>query len=238
MLQSTIINAFVSQSGQTYQVINNDDPLFINIRPRPFPNSNTIAQSHVALNKMKTLYGAIDSVIKSVIADQNFQRYFDTNKNIDPGSYPYTKQKTIIIKENNSYASENNLDFFYNMISDNTILQRFYTNNNPVTYCSNPPQINGLHTVTKTTVDLIVPNNNTSSQSNPNIYSTISNYGINFNAMQYYKPDANLYECEKMFATYAGGIVPMAYCLNYINNNATPQELETSGILTMFPKLF
>lgn len=239
MLQSTLLNAFGNQSGQTYQVMNTNDPLFINIRPRPFPNSDTGALPPDAMTKMRTLYGAVDSAIQSVRADTNLRRYFDTNQDIDLRLHTYTQaqNKVFIVKENNSYATTNNMDFFHNLTSDGDILQRFYTNN--INSNTNPPQIIGLHDITnKLTVDLIVPNNNISSQSNPNIYSTISNYGINFNAMQYYKPDANLYECEKMFATYAGGIVPMAYCLNYINNNATPQQLETSGILTMFPKIF
>jgi len=236
MLQSTLINAFGNQSGQTYQVMNASDPLFINIRPRPFPNSDTIAPPPDAMTKMRTLYGAIDSVIQSVRADPNLQRYFNTTSNIDPGSYPYTQNKMIIVKENNSYATTNNMDFFHNMTSDGDILQRFYSQKNTIDPYR--PLINGNNTVNKNRIDLLVPNNNVSSQSNPNIYSAISNYGINFNAMQYYKPDTNLYECEKMFATYAGGVVPMAYCLNYINNNATPQDLETSGILTMFPKIF
>jgi len=236
MLQSTLVNAFGNQSGQTYQVMNTSDPLFINIRPRPFPNSDITTPLPDTLTKMRTLYGAIDSAIYAIYYDPNLQRYFNKTENIDPVSYPYTPNKLIIVKENNSYATTNHLDFFHNMNSDSDILQHFYTQIN--TNDPYRPSINGNNTVTKTRIDLLVPNNNVSSQSNPNIYSAISNYGINFNAMQYYKPDANLYECEKMFATYAGGIVPMAYCLNYINNNATPQQLETSGILTMFPSLF
>lgn len=235
MLQSTILNAFGNQSGQTYQVMNTNDPLFINIRPRPFPNSDTGALPPDAMTKMRTLYGAIDNAIDAIYSDTNLRRYFDTRENIDPGSYPYTPNKMIIIKENNSFDGGMR-SYFHNMNSDSDIMQHFYTQIN--TNDPYRPSINGNNTVTKTRIDLLVPNNNTSSQSNPNIYSAISNYGINFNAMQYYKPDANLYECEKLFATYAGGIVPMAYCLNYINNNATPQQLKTSGILTMFPSLF
>jgi hypothetical protein len=238
MLESTLINAFGNQSGQTYPVTNTSDPLFINIRPRPFLYSDTkVNPSPNALTNLTSLYAAIDGAIQYVKNEPNFSRYFTEGKKA-PDSHLYTRNEVIIIKENNSYADQHGMNFFHNMTSDGTISQRFYTQTNSDHYTTNPPRVNGNQTVTKHTVDLIVPNTNTSSQSNPNVYSTISNYGINFNALQYYNPDANLYECEKMFQTYGGGIVPMAYCLNYINNNATPRDLEQTGLLTMWPSWF
>jgi len=238
MLESTLINAFGNQSGQTYSVTNTSDPLFINIRPRPFLYSDTAkAPSANAVTNLKTLHTAIDNAIRSVKAEPNLSRYF-VDRDVDPRSYPYTPNKVIIIKENISYPNENIPNFFHNITSDGDISQRFYTHVNTNNYTTTPPQTSGNQRVTKTTLDLVVPNTNASSQSNPNIYSSILNYGINFNALQYYNPDANLYECEKMFATYGGGIVPMAYCLNYISNNATPDDLDRSGILTIIPSWF
>ena len=236
ILESTLINAFGNQSGQIYQIMNTNDPLFINIRPRPFLHSDTSNPSPNALANMKTLYGAIDSAIQSVKADPNLSSYFynhhvDTNTSINS-----IFSKVVIIMEN---PFDNKYKFYNDMISNGDgIHQRTYGHLIKYDTDVQKPIITGNDSTDTTSLNMIVPNNNAYNQSNPNIYTAISNYGINFNAMQYYNPDANLYECEKMFKTYAGGVVPMAYCLNYINNNATPKDLETSGILTMFPSLF
>jgi hypothetical protein len=238
VLQSTLLNAFGNQSGQTYQVMNTNDPLFINIRPRPFPNSDVQKQPQDALTKLRTLHDAINNTILSVKADPNLSRYFMSTRVTNNSKFSEIQGKVIILRED--LHMDTTYNFFYNSISNGSDIHHI-TYGQLYKYDTEgvfKPIITGNQTTNCDKLTTIMPNNNMSSQSNPNIYSTISNYGINFNAMQYYKPDANLYECEKMFATYAGGIVPMAYCLNYINNNATPQQLETSGILTMFPSLF
>ena len=69
---------------------------------------------------------------------------------------------------------------------------------------------------------------------NPNIYSSIKNYGIQVNLMQYYVNDMELMKNESIFQLYKAGIMPIPNCLSYINNYSTSDDFKN----TIFPKLF
>jgi hypothetical protein len=84
----------------------------------------------------------------------------------------------------------------------------------------------------------IAPDTNNTFQNNPNIYSSIFNYGNQITMMQYYVMDQELIENEKIFKTYNASFVPMAYCLKYIENYAVPDDLKGSDFYSTFPTLF
>ena len=84
----------------------------------------------------------------------------------------------------------------------------------------------------------ISPDFNKMGQNNPNVFSSIFNYGNQITAMQYYKKDQELIENEKMFKVYNGSYVPMAYCLSYVQKYAVPDDLKGTNFFTAIPTLF
>lgn len=85
----------------------------------------------------------------------------------------------------------------------------------PTMYKASPPKQVGKNKTNKTTLDILVPQNNNSSQGNPNIFDSIGKYGINVNLMQYYKEDNYLLNNELMFKHYNTGIIPLATAIGY-----------------------
>jgi hypothetical protein len=124
------------------------------------------------------------------------------------------------------------------MTSGNDILINEYSHININQYkAKNTPKQKGESTTDKTVFDMSIPDmaiiSSSSIPANPNIYSSIKNYGIQVNLMQYYVNDMELMKNESMFQLYKAGITPMTNCLSYINNYSTSDDFNT-----IFPKLF
>ena len=126
---------------------------------------------------------------------------------------------------------------FYNSLSNTVMMTKgTYLEMDPNSFIATPPKSTGSMTTDSNTFHMVLPNNNTSSQSNVNVFSSIQDYGVQITAFQYYVADQNLMEYEKLFKTYGFAFVPMSFCLSYIQNYAMPEDLKKSGILTILPK--
>ena len=114
------------------------------------------------------------------------------------------------------------------------IMRTFYSQINPSQYKAKPPKQLTVTTTNMDTFNILMADDNAFSiPSNPNIFSSIKNYGIQVNMMQYYVNDMNLLKCENMFQSYSGGIIPMTNALSYIDNYG-----DDTGNNIVFPELF
>jgi hypothetical protein len=111
------------------------------------------------------------------------------------------------------------------MVVGQDFSQKDYSTIDLSKFYASPPNPLSYTTTDSKLLTQIVPVNHKRSQTNPNIYSSIKNYGNQITMMQYYVYDTNLINHEQMFKQYNGGIVPMTYCLTYISNYAKPNDL-------------
>lgn len=240
LLKSAISGAFINHTGDSYYTTNRDDPLFIHLRLK------------TEKNKIGDLYKDVQSALSGLYTDSTYSDYFFTRPwgdNYIKGNTKLSEltNKMIIIFENNymyklplsNMVSPTSTDGnFYNAISNSDTIQKsFYNELNPAKFIASPPKIANPMTVTFKTnskMSMVAPENNKKTQTNPNLFSSIQNYGNQITLFQYHVNDTQLIENEQMFKTYGTSIVPMAYCLSYTNNYASPEDIEQ----TVFPSLF
>lgn len=232
LLKSTISGAFINHTGETYYTTNRDDPLFINLRLK------------TGVADRQKLYDSVQSALSSLYTDSTYSDYFFTRSLRDNYVTGNTrlrelKKKMIIIFENNSMMPSNlqlsnhespTSGNFYNAVSNSDTIQKsFYNELNPAKFIASPPKAATAMTVTfkqNSKMTIVVPENNKQTQTNPNLFSSIQNYGNQITLFQYHINDTQLIENEQIFKTYGTSIVPMSYCLNYINNYASPEDIQ------------
>lgn len=241
LLKTTLSSAFTSQSGQTYTTTNTSDPLFINLRLK------------TAEADRMNLFNSVQSALQSVYSSGYSNYFYASKRNKYVTGDTLLKDvfgKVIFIFENNSitptpFSLSNNSSptsgKFYNMISNSdTISKSFYGQLDPSRFIARPPTVAFGNTVkfsNDSKFTMVVPDNNMTKQPNPNLFSSIQNYGNQVTLFEYYVTDAQLVEYEKLFKTYNTAFIPMAYCLNYINNYALPKDIQP-GTNTVFANLF
>jgi hypothetical protein len=225
IFKSSLANAFTRQSGDKYVCPNPNDPLFIHIRIK------------TSEDKKSKLYEMIQSDIQSIY-NSGYSSYFfvkTTNDNIESiqigGKSLLTNimQKVILIFD---YVPTEKIGSYHNMTSDSKQLMKYtYDELNTFKYKATPPKRLNSDTTTVDKFKMAIPDSNRSSQPNPNIFSTIKDYGIQITLMQYYVSDMELIKSETIFQYYSAGIVPMSSMLHYISNNGS---IDTS----VAPKIF
>jgi len=241
LLKTTLSSAFTSQSGQTYTTTNTSDPLFINLRLK------------TAEADRMNLFNSVQSALKTVYSSGYSNYFYESKTNKYVTGDTLLKDvfgKVIFIFENNSvtptpFSLSNNSSptsgKFYNMISNSdTISKSFYGQLDPSRFIARPPKVASPNTVkfsNDSKFTMVVPDNNMTKQPNPNLFSSIQNYGNQVTLFEYYVTDAQLVEYENLFKTYNTAFIPMAYCLNYINNYALPKDIQP-GTNTVFANLF
>jgi hypothetical protein len=234
ILNTVVSSAFITNNSG-YIVTNPKDPLFIHIRMNTEPSN------------MDNLYKKIQSdiAIASKDYDSNTDPHFMTipNKKITGNTViSAINSKVVFVFYNyNPIDNENESNkYYHNMTSGTDILINEYSHIDINKYKANnrPKQITET-TTNKTIFDMCIPDmaitSSSSIPANPNIYSSIKNYGIQVNLMQYYVVDMELMNNEIIFQLYKAGIMPVPNCLSYINNYATSDNNFKSVI---FPKLF
>lgn len=228
ILKSTINYAFINSNSNLYKVTNLNDPLFINIRMKTSPED------------IKTLFDSIQNIIAGISKNINYQKYFTDNKIDENTILNSILGKVIIVFENNDLI--NLMGKQYNMISNSDKLTKStYKQINVERYLACPPKRATDYIVKfncEHTFNQVVPDNYLSSQNNPNIFVSIKDYGNQVNMFQYYKNDIYLIEYENIFKNYNSAFVPMAYCLSYIDNYATPSKLGNAVFPNIIGQLF
>ena len=232
LLKSAISGAFINHTGETYYTTNRDDPLFIHLRLK------------TGITDRQKLYDSVQTALSSLYTNSTYSDYFFRRPWGDNYISGYTRlselrKKMIIIFENNSMMPSNfplsnsespTSGNFYNAISNSDTIQKsFYSELNPAKFIANPPKVATAMTVTfqnNSKLRMVVPENNKQTQTNPNLFSSIQNYGNQITLFQYHVNDTQLIENEQMFKTYGTSIVPMSYCLSYINNYASPEDIQ------------
>lgn len=199
ILKAALSNGLVKQSGEQYECPNVEDPLFIQLRMKT-DSSNKEA-----------LYRKVQEVIMNTF-HSGYEKYFITDGTRIDGNTPYSvlKGKAIVVVNDDEYKY-----LLFNNIVCNTKALQTTSYDKLESAEKRPPKI--IDTAKTNVNDFTVVNaaKNKSSQSNPNILSSISNYGNQINLMQYYVRDTNLLIGENMFSTYGFGMVPIAYCIGY-----------------------
>lgn len=218
MLKDTIDSAFATFTSKQYKTTNINDPLFIQIR------MNTDDPSK--------LYKMIQDSISTVISNYNNPDII-YNKSVNRTTVINNILSKVIFVFD--YEPKTGKGKYHHMTSNTQdIMRTFYSQINPSKYKANPPKQLTITTTNTYSFNILQPDDNQSSiTSNPNIFSSIKNYGIQVNMMQYYINDMNLLKCENMFQSYSGAIIPMTNALSYIDNYGD----DTSDNI-IFPQLF
>lgn len=218
ILDTTLTTAFTKQPSSKYMVTNTEDPLIINIRLKA--NKDNI------LNLLKIVNDSIANVLYNKYANHYINEKITGNT-----LFNTIKNKLIVVYDSTLFIENSLLDritnsnLFYNMIGNSknlfksTYNEIIPTNN----YKKTPPKIISSTEVklfnNSSSLQYVLPENSKSSQPNPDIYSSIKNYGNQITLFQYYVMDNPLIYNEQMFQTYKSAFVPMSNCLTYIDNN-------------------
>jgi hypothetical protein len=201
--------------GTTTGVPNYKDPLFIYL--------DVIA----AKEKKLDIYGKLKNII-SAIRDKPI------NKKINPNTSMFILNGKVVFIVNQE-PEISALGGYANLTVGGNIIEHAYNEMDPTMYKAKPPKMVGKNKTNKTTFDVLVPQNNNSSQSNPNIFDSIGRYGVNVSLMQYYKEDNYLLNNELMFKHYNTGIVPMATAIGYTKIYGLEKKDAIKG--PVFPKM-
>lgn len=222
IFESTINKAFIKSSSSIYEIININDPLFINIRLK------------TSKEDIPTLFQSIQRTINSVSKKPMYSRYFTETKINGNTILSSINGKVIIIFEKNEFIDISSKNNKYNMISNSEDLTKStYEKIDPNKFIACPPKILSDSKVVFNcdhTFNMVVPENYKSSQSNPEIFTSIKEYGNNITLFQYYNSDNYLLENEYMFQKSNSAFIPLSYCLTYINNREKPSK-------SVFPNL-
>jgi len=232
-------NQFAGQNiGINYSVGNIGDPLFIQIRM----NSSTPRE-----NKIKLL-SAIQKTVDSLMSNLSYSMYLSNPNGENPlfsrnTRFSATKtpvfleqllSKVVFVVENDSDVMNINATFYDNFLSQYNVIflnegiinaQTDYLQINTSTNKASPPTIikatdadGNMRSMTDTKVmQTVVPSKN--GEPNPNINTSIFNFGNQINLVQYYVPDVsgygNLLRAEKLFDTLGYAFVPLSSAISY-----------------------
>ncbi len=212
---SNVIQTAIA-TGTTTGVPNHKDPLFIYL--------DVVA----AKEKKLDIYGKLKNIISKI---DNTKKI---TKKINPNTSMFILNgKAIFIVNQEPEISA--LGGYANLTVGGNIIEHTYNEMEPTMYKAKPPKMVGKNKTNKTTFDVLVPQNNNSSQSNPNIFDSIGRYGVNVSLMQYYKEDNYLLNNELMFKHYNTGIVPMATAIGYTKIYGLEKKDAIKG--PVFPKM-
>lgn len=219
MLKTVLDNGFVTKMSEENQVKNPEDPLFIQIRLKA--DSATKPQ----------LFDKLQQILQRQLEDSPYS-YKSKQVSRFTKLSQITKKLIVVFDSDDYYYVRKdgfNSSDIVNMLSNSESLKRIkYSEINTNKYKLVPPK-----TLTETTTDVadfkvLVPDNDVKDiQTNPNPFIAIKSYGIQIVANQYYVPDEHIINTETMFSSRNGGIVPMSYCLSYINVTAEPSQTVT-----------
>lgn len=227
MLQATLMHAF--SGGSRYKVSNTGDPLFINLRMK---TSN---------DNIENLYILIQDILKSTRENPQYSKYFSDTSTVNGETVIGKWMGKVVIAIESHFllpTISTTIKKYNNMVSNSDNLNKsYYMQLDVAKYHGCPPKSHADNRVLfecKHGFNMVSPDFNVTKQHNPNVYSSIFNYGNQITLMQYYVIDQELIEHEKMFKTYNGSFVPMSHCLKYIDNYAVPEDL----VQHPFPSLF
>lgn len=206
--------SMLASSAFTPPTPNVKDPLFIHLRIKPGSKDNLyklIAKSIDSTLKRKLYTGKVtqNTRIKElegkiiIIVDKTINRNYAEDAKCSPGENDCYDLNTFINLESGS----DNL--FINTY--NELLNLTYDNIRVEDKCS-------LCTSTKN-MKMVIPNTINSNTNNPDIDDFILNYGSQFVLYKFYSKDNELEKYEKMFNDNKGGIIPLAYTIDYLKKN-------------------
>ena len=66
---------------------------------------------------------------------------------------------------------------------------------------------------------IVLPDSININTNNPNIDEFVTNYGSQFTMYKFYSKDEGLEEYENMFDENKGGVLPLAFTLDYLKQN-------------------
>ncbi len=212
---SNVIQTAIA-TGTTTGVPNYKDPLFIYL--------DVVAPK----DKKQEIYGKLKNIISKI---DNTKKI---TKKINPNTSMFILNgKAIFIVNQEPEISA--LGEYANLTVGGNIIEHTYNEMDPTMYKAKPPKMVGKNKTNKTTFDVLVPQNNNSSQSNPNIFDSIGRYGVNVSLMQYYKEDHYLLNNELMFKHYNTGIITMASAIGYAKIYGLEKKDAIKG--PVFPKM-
>jgi hypothetical protein len=207
ILQCTLDAAFRLNSGSKYPIPNTSDPLFINIRC-----SQSTYDSYV-----------YPLVLQKLMSDDNYKSYLDcsgTNFTDYNASSPPLQDKVISTLKNKAiilFCSTDNID------PTSTKSNYSYNFTSAKTYSSiisnKPSQENSLTMVLSdpTYLDQIIPN--------PDVFTSIKDWGYNVTCISYYNYYKNAYltqnerKYENMFIDFNYSFIPMSSLKSYISTH-------------------
>lgn len=219
MLSTVLDNAFVNKMGDDYSVKNPKDPLFVHIRMRT-EESNKPA-----------LFEKIQETLRTYLANSSYS-YGDKTVSRFTKLSQITEKLIVVVDSDDYYLvrqKKPNTTDYVNMLSNSETLKRF-------TFAEMNKRENKIATIvppktlTELTTDvsdfkMTVPDNDIRGyQANPNPYTAMKLYGCQVIMNQYYAVDDNLLNIENMFNERGYGIIPLSYCLSYINVVADPEQ--------------
>jgi hypothetical protein len=209
ILQCTLDAAFRSNSGSKYPITNMNDPLFINIRC----SQSTYDESVYPL------------VLKKLMTDDNYKSYLDFNS----GTTNFTdynasgsplqdkpistlKNKAIILfcSTDNIYPTSTKSNYSYKIDDAKTyssIISKKPSQENSLTMVLSDP----------TYLDQIIPN--------PDVFTSIKDWGYNVTCISYYNYYKNAYltqnerKYENMFIDFNYSFIPMSSLKSYISTH-------------------
>lgn len=204
-----VTNAFVQPTP------NVKDPLFIHLRIKSKDDNQQL---------YRLIAKSIDSVLKDKLYSGNVTK--DTFMKDIMGKIVIIIDKTITrnyIKISECEADEKDCYDLKNFVnlesgSDNLFLHK-YTELLNLSYdhirvedkCSLCTSTENMRLVTPDTINM--------NSKNPDIDDFILNYGSQFVLYKFYSKDENLEKYEKMFDDNKGGIIPLAYTIDYLKKN-------------------
>jgi len=206
--------SMIASNAFTAPTPNVKDPLFIHLRIKS-DSDNTlyklIAKSIDSTLNRKLYTGKVtkDTRIKElegkiiIIVDKTINRNYVENAKCEPLENDCYDLNTYVSLESGSD------DLFLNTYSE--LLGLSYDNIRVEDKCK-------LCTSTKN-MKMTLPNTINTNTQNPEIDDFILNYGSQFVLYKFYSKDEGLENYEKMFDDNKGGIIPLAYTIDYLKKN-------------------
>jgi len=204
-----VSNAFVQPTP------NVKDPLFIHLRIKSKPGSNK-------------LYRLIAKSIDSTLRDKLYNGSITKNTNMSDimGKIVIIVDKTLNREYKQISSCSPSEKGCYNLNkyvklesgSDLLFLHRY---NELLNLSQDIIRVEDkCHICTSTTnMRMVLPDTINKNTKNPNIDEFILNYGSQFVLYKFYSKDEELEKYEKLFNDNKGGIVPLAYSIDYLNGN-------------------
>lgn len=206
--------SMIASNAFTPPTPNVKDPLFVHLRIKSGTNNTLyklIAKSIDSTLNRKLYTGKVtkDTRIKElegkiiIIVDKTINRNYVEDAKCEPLEQDCYDLNTYINLESGSD------DLFLNTYSE--LLGLSYDNIRVEDKCK-------LCTSTKN-MKMTLPNTININTKNPDIDDFILNYGSQFVLYKFYSKDEELEKYEKMFDDNKGGIIPLAYTIDYLKKN-------------------